>query len=171
MRLVLNYVWIKDQLVLGSQLSVSALTSYKTRPQLQVFVNSVLCLFVSCVFLLFPVDPFFFPFYFQNQSHSFMLSWHLFLYERTRVGLLIIWGEKGLEKKKKDQIHRVLTQKTGQKTNEHCCNQWHICQNLVYYLVTKMYGDRSSCAAVWRQTGLRHKQSSEHLKKNKPPCA
>lgn len=75
MRLVLNYVWIKDQLVLGSQLSVSALTSYKTHPQLQVFVNSVLCLFVSCVFLLFPVDPFFFSFLFPesvSQFHAFM---------------------------------------------------------------------------------------------------
>lgn len=103
MRLVLNYVWIKDQLVLGSQLSVSALTSYKTRPQLQV-LWTVFCLFLSCVFLLFPVDPFFFFlsfFPFQNQSHSFMLSWHLFLYEHMRVGLLIIWGEKGLKKKKK----------------------------------------------------------------------
>lgn len=83
------------------------------------------------------------------------------------VRLLACWlfEERRDWKKKKDQIHRVLTQKTGQKTNEHCCNQWHICQNLVYYLVTRMYGDRSSCAAVWRQTGLRHKQSSEHLKK------
>lgn len=41
--------------MLGSQLSVSAVTSYKTRPQLQVLVNSVLSLrAVSSKFFFLP---------------------------------------------------------------------------------------------------------------------